>query len=60
MVLIDHNTRGTRQGNIKYAPKIRHIAPLFIANVACIVFFTLGLSVSLTINLVNLGVYEPM
>jgi hypothetical protein len=28
MVLIDHNTRGTRQGNIKHVPKIRPITLL--------------------------------
>jgi hypothetical protein len=47
MILMDHNTRGTRQDNIKHVPKIRTIALLSMANVACVVFFTLGLSVSL-------------
>jgi uncharacterized RDD family membrane protein YckC len=56
MVLVDHNTKGTRQGNIKTRP----IAPLCMTNVACIVFLTLGLLVLLTSNLANLGVYEPM
>jgi hypothetical protein len=60
MVLIDHNARGTSQGNINPAPRIRPIALLFMTNVVCIVFFTLGLLVSLTSNLANLGVYEPM
>jgi hypothetical protein len=55
MVLMDCNTKGTRQGNIKHAPKTRPIAPLFMTNVAYIVFFTLGLLVSLTSNLANLG-----
>jgi hypothetical protein len=58
MVLIDRNTRGTRQGNIKQAPRIRPITLLFVTNVVCIVFFTLGLLVSLTSNLVNQGAYE--
>jgi hypothetical protein len=57
MVLMDHNTKGTRQGNIKHAPKTRPIALLSMTNVVCIAFFTLGLSVSLSSNLVNL--YEP-
>jgi hypothetical protein len=51
--LIDFNTMGIRQGNIKYTPKIRPIAPLFMTNVACIVlfcFFTLWLLVSFTSN----------
>jgi hypothetical protein len=55
MVLMDSNTRGTRQGNIKHAPKIRTIARLSMTNVACIVFFTLRLLVSLISNLANLG-----
>jgi hypothetical protein len=46
MVLMGHNTKGTRQGNIKHAPK---------TNIACIVFFTLGFLVFLTGNLANLG-----
>jgi hypothetical protein len=54
MVLMDH-TKRTRQGNIKHAPKVRSIALLSMTNVACIAFFTLGLSVSLTSNLANLG-----
>jgi hypothetical protein len=52
--------RGTRQDNIKHAPRIRLIVLLFMTNVVCIFFFTLGLLVSLTSNLVNLGVYEPI
>jgi hypothetical protein len=50
--------QGNRQGNIKHAPRIKPIALLFMTNVVCIVFFTLGLLVSLTRNLVNLGVNE--
>jgi hypothetical protein len=60
MVLMDHNTKGTRQGNIKHAPKARQIALLSMTNVTCIAFFTLGLLVSLTCDLANLGVYELM
>jgi hypothetical protein len=60
MVMIDCSTRGTRQGNIKHAARLRPIALLFMTNVVCTVFFTLGLLVSLTSNLVNLVVYEPM
>jgi hypothetical protein len=52
---MDYNTKGTKQGNIKHAPKTRTIALLFIANVACIVTLTLGLLVSLTGNLADLG-----
>jgi hypothetical protein len=55
MVLMNHNIKGTRQGDIKHASKIRPIALLFITNVACIVPLTLGLPVSLTGNLTNLG-----
>jgi hypothetical protein len=36
--LMDCNTRGTRQGNVKLAPKTRPIAPLFMTDVVCIVF----------------------
>jgi bacteriorhodopsin len=50
MILMDCNTR---QGNIKHAPKIRPIDLIFMINVPCIAFFTLGLSVSLTTNLAN-------
>jgi hypothetical protein len=57
---MDCNTRGTRQGNIKHVPKIRHITLLSMTNVACIAFFILGLSILLTSNLANLGIYEPM
>jgi hypothetical protein len=60
MVRIDRNTRGTRQGNIKHVSRIRPIGLLSMTNVVCIVFFTLGLLVSLASNLVNLGVYEPV
>jgi hypothetical protein len=56
MVLIDCNTKGTKQGNIKHVPRIRPINPAFMTNVVCIVCFTLGLSVSFTSNLINLGV----
>jgi hypothetical protein len=55
MVLMDHSTKGTRQGSIKHAPKTRPIPLHSITNVACIVFFILGLLVSLTGNLANLG-----
>jgi hypothetical protein len=55
MVLMDHNTKGTRQGHIKQAPKTRPIALLSMTYVACTVFFTLGLLVLLTGNLTNLG-----
>jgi hypothetical protein len=40
MVLVDCNTRGTRQGHLKHAPKTRPIALLSMANVACIVFYS--------------------
>jgi hypothetical protein len=59
MVLMDSNTRGTRQGNIKHAIKTRSITLLFITNVACI-FLTLGLLVSLTATSQTWGVYELM
>jgi hypothetical protein len=52
--------QGDQQGDIMHVPRIRPIAPLFMANVVCIVFFTLGLLVSLISNLANLGIYEPM
>jgi hypothetical protein len=55
VVLMDHNTKGTRQGNIKHAPKTRPITPLFITNIACIVSLTLGLPVLLMGNFTNLG-----
>jgi hypothetical protein len=55
MDLMDCNTKGTRQGNIKHAPKTGLIVPLSMTNVACIVFFTLGLLVLLIINLAKLG-----
>jgi hypothetical protein len=32
MVLIDHNTRETRQGNIKHAPRTRPIIPIRVLN----------------------------
>jgi hypothetical protein len=32
MVQIDHNTRGTRQGNIKHAPRTRPIVPMRVLN----------------------------
>jgi hypothetical protein len=54
MVLMDHNTKGTRQGNIKHAPKTRPITLIFITNVAYVVF-NLRPLVSLTGNLTNLG-----
>jgi hypothetical protein len=47
--------QGTRQGNIRHAPKTRSVTPLSMTNAVCTVFFTLGLSVSLTSNLTNLG-----
>jgi hypothetical protein len=55
MVLMDCNTKGTREGNIKHASKTRPIALLSMTNVACIVFFTLGLLVLLISNLANLS-----
>jgi hypothetical protein len=42
MVLMNHNTKGTRQGNIKYALKTKHTALLFMINVACIFFLYSG------------------
>jgi hypothetical protein len=60
MILMDHNTKGTTQGNIKHDPKIRLIATLSMTNVAYIVSFTLELLVSLTRNLANLGRNELM
>jgi hypothetical protein len=60
MVLMGHNTKGSRQCNIKHASKTRPMALLSMTNVACIAVFTLGLPVSLTSNLTNLGVYELM
>jgi hypothetical protein len=59
-VPIDLNIRGSRQSNIKHVSRIRPIALLFMTNIVCIVFFTLGLLVSLTSNLINLGLYEPI
>jgi hypothetical protein len=56
VVMIDCNTMGTRQSDIKQVSRVRPIALLFVTNVACIVPLTLGLSASLTSNLVNLGV----
>jgi hypothetical protein len=38
MVLIDRSIRGTRQGNIRYVPRIKHIVPLFMTNVALYCF----------------------
>jgi hypothetical protein len=38
IVLMDHNTKGTRQGNIKYALNTRLITPLSMTNIACFVF----------------------
>jgi hypothetical protein len=55
IVLMDLNTKGTRQGNNRHAPKTRPIILLFITNVANIVSLTLGLLVSLTSKLANLG-----
>jgi hypothetical protein len=49
-----------QQGNIKHVSRVRPIALLFMTNLVCIAFFTLGLLVSLTSNLVNLGVYEQI
>jgi hypothetical protein len=54
LVLVDHNTRATRQRNIKHAPKTRPITLLSMTNVACIVFFNLELLASFTSNLTNL------
>jgi hypothetical protein len=55
MVLMDYNAKGTRQSNIKHAPKTKPIKPISMKNVAHIVLFTLGLLLSLTNNLTNLG-----
>jgi protein-S-isoprenylcysteine O-methyltransferase Ste14 len=55
MILMVHNTKGTKQGNIKHAPKTRPITLLSMTNVAYMVFFTLELLVLLTTNLTNLG-----
>jgi hypothetical protein len=52
---MDHNVKGTRQANIKHAPKTRPIALLSMTTVALDWIFTLGLLVSLTNNLTNLG-----
>jgi hypothetical protein len=38
IVLVDCSTRGTRQGNIKYALKARPITLLFMIDVICILF----------------------
>jgi uncharacterized membrane protein len=51
MVLINCNTRRTRHGNIKYVPRIRTFSLLFMTNAVCIIFFTLGLLVSLAVSL---------
>jgi hypothetical protein len=60
MVLMDHGTKGARQSDTKQRPKTSPITLLFMTNVACIVPLTLELLVSITSNLANLGVYEPM
>jgi hypothetical protein len=60
VVLMDHNTKGTRQGNIKHAPKTRPIALLSMTDVACIVPFTLGFQYHLPATSQTWGVYEPM
>jgi hypothetical protein len=60
LVLIDCNTKGTRQGNIKQARKTRAITLLSMTNVACIVHFALEFLGLLTSSLTNLGVSELM
>jgi hypothetical protein len=55
MVLMDHNTKETRQGDIKHGSQDKTHHPAFHGKCSLHCFFTLGLLVSLTSNLANLG-----
>jgi hypothetical protein len=56
MALMDHNTKGTKQGNIKHAPKTRPITPAFHDKMLPAFFFFSLCDFNITTgNLANLG-----